>query len=59
MWTLLRKQEKKITKILKGPFSDNVWRIFFHSSIDDTNNLYKFQKNRINMWTLSCKREKR
>ena len=39
----------------KEPFAHNVWRIFFifHriNPYNDTNDLWKFQKNRIKMWT--------
>ena len=42
---------KKLTKILKGPFTHNIWQIFFIfdrvNPYDDKNNLCMFQKNRI------------
>ena len=56
MLPLLHKPEK-INKILKEPFSHNVWLIFLILiriiPYNDTKNLCKFQKNLIKMLTSS------
>ena len=48
---LKRVNEKKLTKILKGPFSHNAWQSFFIFNLinpyNDTNNLCALQKNQI------------